>query len=180
MMSPLQITAVGVLIAILILVSIVGVLGWMLRLPKETEHVRIATKAVRSVNKLGNILVPLLGRNEATDRIVALAAQMARQRNGRVEFLAAIQVPFTLPLNAHVEHDEKVALEALGRAESVAAQCGARNAVQVSKRILKARDVGAAILHEAEEHLVDLVLLPNTPLRVREIIQHTVPAITYI
>ncbi len=178
--NPLQITAIGVLIAILFLVSIVGVLGWMLRLPKETEHVRIATKAVRFVNKLGNILVPLLGRNEATDRIVALAAQMARQRNGRVEFLAAIEVPFTLPLNAHVEHDEKVALEVLGRAESVAAQCGARNAVQVSKRILKARDVGAAIVHEAEEQLVDLVLLANTPVRVRGSMQQIDPDIEYV
>src|SRR6266581_3350649 len=146
--NPLQITAIGVLIAILFLVSIVGVLGWMLRLPKETEHVRIATKAVRSVNKLGNILVPLLGRNEATDRIVALAAQMARQRNGR--------------------------------AESVAAQCGARNAVQVSKRILKAREVGAAIVHEAEEQLVDLVLLANTPVRVRGSVQQIDPAIEYV
>src|SRR5260370_41822879 len=131
--NPLQITAIGVLIAILFLVSIVGVLGWMLRLPKETEHVRIATKAVRSVNKLGNILVPLLGRNEATDRIVALAAQMARQRNGRVEFLVAIKVPCTLPLDALVEQDERLALEALKRPESVPAHCGLRNAMQVSK-----------------------------------------------
>ena len=178
--NPLQITDVGVLIAILFLASIVGVLGWMLRLPKETEHARIATKAVRSVNKLGNILVPLLGRNEATDRIVALAAQMARQRNGRVEFLAVIQVPFTLPLNAHVEHDEKVALEVLERAESVAARCGARSAVQISKRILKARDGGAAIVREAEEQLVDLVLLANTPIRVRGSTQQIDPAIEYV
>ena len=178
--NPLQITVIGVLIAILFLASIVGVLGWMLRLPKETEHVRIATKAVRSVNKLGNILVPLLGRNEATDRIVALAAQMARQRNGRVEFLAVIQVPFTLPLNAHVDQDEKAALEALGRAESVAAQCGARNAVHISKRILKARDIGAAIVREAEEQMVDLILLANMPVRVRGSMQQIDPAIEYV
>jgi nucleotide-binding universal stress UspA family protein len=178
--NPLQITVIGILIATLFLASIVGVLGWMLRLPKETEQGRIATKAVRSVNKLGNILVPLLGRNEATDRIVALAAQMARQRNGRVEFLAVIQVPFTLPLNAHVEQDEKVALEALERAESVAAQCGARNGVQISKRILKARDIGAAIVREAEEQMVDLILLANMPVRVRGSMQQIDPAIEYV
>jgi nucleotide-binding universal stress UspA family protein len=178
--NPLQITVIGVLIAILFLSSIVGILGWMLRLPKETEHRRTATRATRSVSKLAHILVPLLSRNEATDRIVALAAQMARQRHGRVEFLAVIEVPFTLPLNAHVEHDEKVALEALERAESVAAQCGARNAVQVSKRILKARDVGAAIVHEAEEQLVDLVLMANTPVRVRGSLQQIDPAIEYV
>jgi nucleotide-binding universal stress UspA family protein len=178
--NPLQITVIGVLIAILFLASIVGVLGWMLRLPRETEQARIATKAVRSVNKLGNILVPLLGRNEVTDRIVALAMQMARQRNGRVEFLAVIQVPFTLPLNAQVEHDEKLALEALERAESVAAQCGARSTVQVSKRILKAREIGAAIVREAEEQIVDLILLANMPVRVRGSMQQIDPAIEYV
>jgi nucleotide-binding universal stress UspA family protein len=178
--NPLQITVIGMLIAILFLASIVGVLGWMLRLPRETEQARIATKAVRSVNKLGNILVPLLGRNEVTDRIVALAVQMARQRNGRVEFLAVIQVPFTLPLNAQVEHDEKLALEALERAESVAAQCGARSGVQVSKRILKGREIGAAIVREAEEQIVDLILLANMPVRVRGSMQQIDPAIEYV
>jgi len=178
--NPLQITVIGVLIAVVFLTSIVGVLGWMLRLPKETEQARIATKAVRSVNKLGNILVPLLGRNEVTDRIVALAVQMARQRNGRVEFLAVIQVPFTLPLNAQVEYDEKLALEALERAESVATQCGARSAVQVSKRILKTREIGAAIVREAEEQIVDLILLANMPVRVRGSMQQIDPSIEYV
>jgi nucleotide-binding universal stress UspA family protein len=178
--NPLQITVIGVLIAILFLASIVGVLGWMLRLPRETEQARIATKAVRSVNKLGNILVPLLGRNEATDRIAALAVQMARQRNGRVEFLAVIEVPFTLPLNAQVERDEKLALECLERAESVAAQCGARGTVQISKRILKAREIGAAIVREAEEQIVDLILLANMPVRVRGSMQQIDPAVEYV
>src|SRR5438552_16362129 len=97
--NPLQITFIGVLIAILFLASIVSVLGWMLRLPKETERTRTATRAVRSVNKLTRILVPLLHKNETTDRIVALAAQMVQHRNGNVEVLAVIEVPFMLPLD---------------------------------------------------------------------------------
>ncbi len=105
-----------------------GVLGWMLRLPKETEQRRTTTRAVRSVNKLVHILVPLLSRNEATDRIVALAAQMAQQRNGTVEVLAVIEVPFTLPLNAQVEDDEQAALEALDRGQiHCRARCRQRN-----------------------------------------------------
>ena len=83
--NPLQITVIGVAIAIVFLASIVGILGWMLRVPKETERTRTATKAVRSVNKLSRILVPLIRKNDVTDRIVALAAQMARPRNGSVE-----------------------------------------------------------------------------------------------
>ncbi len=52
--------------------------------------------------------------------------------------------------------------------------------MQVSKRILKARDVGAAIVHEAEEQLVDLVLLANTSVRVRGSVQQIDPAIEYV
>ena len=52
--------------------------------------------------------------------------------------------------------------------------------MQVSKRILKAREVGAAIVHEAEEQLVDLVLLANTPVRVRGSMQQIDPAIEYV
>jgi len=174
--NPLQITVVGVLIAIVFLISIVGVLGWMLRLPKETEQSRTVTKAMRSVNKLSYILVPLLRMNEATDRIVALAAQMARQRNGNVEALAVIEVPFTLPLNAYVEQDEKLAFEALNRAESVATSV----AVRINKRILKARSAGLAIVREAEEKGIDLILIANAPVRVRGNIQQIDPTVEYV
>ena len=174
--NPLQFTVVGVLIAIIFLISIVSVLGWMLRLPKETEQSRTVTKAMRSVNKLSYILVPLLRMNEATDRIVALAAQMARQRNGNVEALAVIEVPFTLPLNAYVEQDEKQAFEALNRAESVAT----RVAVRINKRILKARSAGLAIVREAEEKGIDLILIANAPVRVRGNIQHIDPTVEYV
>src|SRR5437016_11173709 len=115
--NPLLLNPIGIIIAILFLASIVGVLGWMLRLPKETERTRTATRATRSVNKLTRILVPLLSMSEATDRIVALAAQMVRSRNGSVELLAVIEVPFTLPLDARVEEDENLAHELHDRAE---------------------------------------------------------------
>ena len=178
--NPLQITVIGVAIAIVFLSSIVGVLGWMLRLPKETERTRTATKAVRSVNKMTRILVPLLRSGEATDRIVALAAQMVRQRNGHVDLVAVIEVPFTLPLNARVEEDEKLALEALDRAQSVATECGTRNGTTVSKRILKARNAGSAIVREAEDSGVDLILMANSPMRVRGNMQQVDPAVEYV
>ena len=178
--NPLQITFIGILIAIVFLASIVGVLGWMLRLPQETERTRTATQAVRSVNRMTRILVPVLAKGEATDRIVALAAQMIRQRNGHVDLLAVIEVPFTLPINAHVEEDEKYALELLERAEAVATQCGTRNGNRISRRILKARNAGAAIVREAEEHAVDLILIARTSVRARGNVQQANPAIDYV
>jgi nucleotide-binding universal stress UspA family protein len=174
--NPLEITFVGVVIAILFLASIVGVLGWMFRLPKETERTRTVARATRSVNKLTHILVPLLSKSEATDRIVALAAQMVRSRNGNVELLVVLEVPFTLPLDARVEDDEKDALEILDCAESVAKQ----SVTAVNKRIVKARNAGSAIVREAETQTVDLILMANTPTRVRGNVQHIHPAVDYV
>jgi nucleotide-binding universal stress UspA family protein len=174
--NPLLITPIGVIIALVFITSIAGILGWMLRLPKETEQTRTASRAIRSVNKLTHILVPLLSSSEVTDRIVALAAQMVRSRNGRAELLAVIEVPFMLPLDARVEDDEKRANEMLDRAEAIARQTVAN----VSKRILKARDPGAAIVHEAETQAVDLILMANTPVRVRGSLQQINPAVEYV
>jgi hypothetical protein len=174
--NPLQITFIGTVIAILFLVSIVGVLGWMFRLPKETERTRTVARATRSVNKLTRILVPLLSKSEATDRIVALSAQMVRSRNGNVELLAVLEVPFTLPLDARVEEDEKLAIEILDCAESVAKQ----SVTAVNKRIVKARNAGSAIVREAEMRCVDLILMANTPVRVRGNVQQIHPAVDYV
>src|SRR5260221_4190490 len=179
--NPLQITFIGAVIAMVFLASIVGVLVWMLRLPQETERERVATKAVRSVNRLTRILVPLLSKSEATDRIVALAALMLRSRGGNVALLAVIEVPFTLPLNARVEEDEKRALELLDRAESVARRCvTGMNKAGVNKRILKARNAGPAIVREAEMQAADLVLMANTPVRPRGNAQQINPAVDYV
>jgi nucleotide-binding universal stress UspA family protein len=174
--NPSEITFAGVVIAVLFLASIVGVLGWMFRLPKETERTRTVARATRSVNKLTHILVPLLSKSDATDRIVALAAQMVRSRNGNVELLVVLEVPFTLPLDARVEDDEKDALEILDCAESVAKQ----SVTAVNKRIVKARNAGSAIVREAETQAVDLILMANTPARVRGNVQQIHPAVDYV
>jgi nucleotide-binding universal stress UspA family protein len=174
--NPLEITVISLVTAILFLASIVGVLGWMFRLPKDTERTRTVAKATRSVNKLTRILVPLLSKSEATDRIVALAAQMVRSRNGHVELLVVLEVPFTLPLDARVEEDEKLSLETLDRAESVAKQ----RLTIVNKRIVKARNAGPAIVREAEIQATDLILMANMPVRVRGNTQQIHPAVDYV
>ncbi len=179
--NPLQINAIGVIVALAFLCSIVGVLGWMLRLPKEAESVRSATKAVRSVNKLSRILVPLLHNSEASGRTVALATQMALHRKGSVEVLAIIRVPFTLPLDAHMEQEEKYANEELERAAAIATRFGPHTGgVTIHRRILKARDIGAAIVREAEDQAVDLILMANSPVRTRGGVQQIDPVVEYV
>jgi len=174
--SPMVMSPIGIVIAIVFIASIMGVLGWMLRLPKETESTRTAAQAVRSVNNLRRILVPLLSMNDVTDRIVALAAQMAQYRDGHIELLAVIEVPFMLPLNAYVEEDQRLALALLDRAEVIAR----RYTTNFTKRILKARLAGVAIVREAEEQPIDMILMANSPTRIRGGMQQLDPVVEYV
>jgi nucleotide-binding universal stress UspA family protein len=167
---------IGVVIAILFIASIMIVLGWMLRLPKETESTRTVTQAVRSVSKLRRILVPLLNKSNVTDRIVALAAQMAQSRDGYVELLAVIEVPFMLPLNASVEEDQRQALALLNHAEEIAR----RYTTDLTKHLLKARLVGVAIVHEAEERAIDMILMANSPAHARGGVHQLDPTVEYV
>jgi len=174
--SPMVMSPIGIVIAIIFAVSILALLGWMLHLPKETESTRTAAQAVRSVKNLRRILVPLLNMNDATDRIVALAAQMAQYRDGYVELLAVIEVSFMLPLNAYVEEDQRLALALLDRAEVIAR----RYTTNLTKRILKARMAGLAIVGEAEERPIDMILIANSPTRMRRGMQQLDPAVEYV
>ncbi len=174
--SPVVMSPIGVVIAIVFIASIMTVLSWMLRLPKETESARTAAQTVRSVNNLRRILVPLLNINDVTDRIVALAAQMAQYRDGHVELLAVIEVPFVLPLNAYVEEDQRRALALLDRAEVIAR----RYTTNLTKRILKARLAGVAIVREAEERPIDMILMANSPTRIHGGMQQLDPVVEYV
>jgi nucleotide-binding universal stress UspA family protein len=177
--NPLLITPLGVIIAVVFLGSIVGILGWMLRLPQETERTRAVTRAIRSVKQQARILVPLLGTGESNDRLVAMAMQMAHYRHGEVEFLVVMEVPWTLPLDARVEQEEREALEKLEQAGMVVSE-RSRNGARVRKRLLKTRSTGVALVHEAEEQAVDLILIANRPGVVRGSSRQIDPAVEYL
>jgi nucleotide-binding universal stress UspA family protein len=174
--NPVLITPVGVVIALLFLASIVGVLAWMMRLPPESDLSRTASRAVRSLNKMTRILVPLLHCSEETDRAVALAVQMARHRSGSVSAIALIEVPFMLPLDATVDHAEERVQALVERAMSVARQ--GNMALEV--RVLKVRQAGPAIVQEAERCAADLIIAANCPVRVRGTLQQIDPAVEYV
>ncbi|MBE3564312.1 MAG: universal stress protein [Thermogemmatispora sp.] len=176
--NPLLITPVGVVIALLFAAAIIGVLGWMLHLPPETELSRTTSRAVRSLNKMTRILVPLLHCSEETDRALALALQMARHRNGSVWALAVIEVPFMLPLDATLGEEEKRVQALIERARSVARQSQTPSTLTV--RVLKARQAGPAIVYEATQSAADLIIVANCPVRVRGSLQQIDPAVEYV
>ena len=86
-----------------------------------------------------------------------------------------IEVPFMLPLNAYVEEDHRRALALLKRAEVVAR----RYTTNLTKRILKARFAGVAIVREAEERPIDMILIANST-RIRVGRQQLDPVVEYV
>ena len=107
-----------------------------------------------STASLRSILVPVDG-SPASLQAVALASDIARRNKGRVYVVHVIEVKRTLALDASMEIEEAAGDEVLAQAEEVARKQG----FEVEGEILHAREAGPAIVDEATERAVDLILL---------------------
>ncbi|MSQ24215.1 MAG: universal stress protein [Chloroflexi bacterium] len=100
------------------------------------------------------ILVPVNGGpQDAT--VVALASQLAKRSKGQVYAIYVIEVRRTLPLDADLPSERQEADVVLDGVEHAAEEWDQ----EVETEILQARDVGTAIVEEAVEANVDLILL---------------------
>lgn len=99
-------------------------------------------------------LVPVVGA-KVDDETVRLACTIAQATKGKVYIIYVIEVARTLPLDAELEADNKRAEELLARAEKIADTIGC----QVETEILQARETGPAIVDEAIERGVDVIIM---------------------
>ncbi len=101
-----------------------------------------------------NILVPVAG-SSADEEAVRLACQIARQDKARVLLIHVIEVQRNLPLNAEnaeqMERGESILEHAEGFARA------ARGLVETE--LLQARVAGSALVDEAVERGVDLIIM---------------------
>ena len=86
---------------------------------------------------------------------VALACDIARKNKGDVYVVHVIEVNRNLPLTAEIESAEKEGDEILANAEQVSREQG----FSVEGAILHAREASPAIVDEAIERNVDLIIL---------------------
>src|SRR5438874_5172949 len=100
------------------------------------------------------ILVPVNG-NPTDDEAVALACEVARRGKAAVYAIYVIEVKRTLPLDVDLPPEAAKGDTVLGNAEHVADEFG----IDVETEILQARDVGTAIVDEALERDVDLIVM---------------------
>ncbi|MBI2861835.1 MAG: universal stress protein [Chloroflexi bacterium] len=104
--------------------------------------------------ELRRLLVAVNG-NRIDDEAISLACSLAKPRKAKVYGIYVIQVGRTLPLSAQIKPELEKGERLLTRAEEVAESLD----YEIETDVLQARDVGAAIVDEAAERDVDLVVL---------------------
>jgi len=104
--------------------------------------------------KYTKFLVPIAGQ-EVDEDIVKSACVIARRSKGKVYIVHVIQVSRTLPLDAEIETETEAGEKILAGAEKIAdvMDCDAET------EILQAREVGPAIVDEAVERGVDMIVM---------------------
>ena len=100
------------------------------------------------------ILVPVVG-SEADIETVKLACRLAKKDKGKVWAVSVVAIKRALPLDAEIDSEIKKAEEILDKVESVAEE----EDYEVETDVLQARDVGPAIVDEAVERGVSLILM---------------------
>ena len=100
------------------------------------------------------ILVPVSG-TEADEEAIKLACRLAKKNKSKIWSVYVINIKRALPLNAEIEPEIQKAESILDHIESVAEE----QDYEVETDVLQARDAGPAIIDEAVEREVDLILM---------------------
>ena len=115
--GEIHVTLAGALIALFIAGTVGSTLWWMLHPP--VSHVqRIAARAEHELERMVDSLIVAFSPEIDSSHMVALAVKLARGERSELLALYVIEVPYTLPPDAEMPAEERVALDALGAAES--------------------------------------------------------------
>jgi nucleotide-binding universal stress UspA family protein len=89
------------------------------------------------------------------ERIVRLVSEQARLTKAELIAVHILEIDWTLPLDAEIAGDSDEVQRVLDSAEAIAEE----SKVRLEPVLLKARDVGAAIVDEAVERGADLLVV---------------------
>jgi nucleotide-binding universal stress UspA family protein len=87
--------------------------------------------------------------------MMVLASRLARGQKSELLAIYVIEVPFTLPTNAVMEEEDRVALDALASAEAIAKNTG----VDVRTEVVHHRQTAQAVLDVAKRERADLIVM---------------------
>jgi nucleotide-binding universal stress UspA family protein len=151
-------SVIGALIAVVYVSAIGSILWWMLHVPSAGNIESQVSRIQREQSRFAHIVVPVQG-DSYSDRLVALASQMARYRGASMDVVYVAEVPQTLPLTALSEEQLRRADDAFTKAQKIAH----RYDVKISKRVQAARQAGPSIVQYAKDTRCDLLLISDVP-----------------
>ncbi|MGO9271708.1 MAG: universal stress protein [Terriglobia bacterium] len=93
---------------------------------------------------------------ESTDSLIQLACQLSKGMECEVVALHVVEVTPSLPLDAEAEVLDQPGKEILTRARETAAKCFS---TAITARLVRARDAGEAIVGEALDGHIDLLVM---------------------
>lgn len=100
------------------------------------------------------ILVPVIG-GKTDEEVVKLACRLGKKTKAKIWAVYVIAVRRSLPLDADIEPDIKRAEAILDHMEIVAEE----EDYEIASDVVQAREVGPAIVDEAVERDVDLIMM---------------------
>ena len=100
------------------------------------------------------VLVPIVG-TEADEEAMRLACRLAKKDKGKIWSVYVITIKRALPLNAEIEPEIQKAESILDHIEMIAEE----QDYEVETDILQGREAGPAIIDEAIERDIDLILM---------------------
>ena len=107
--------------------------------------------------EIHKILVPVMG-TEADEEAIKLACRLIKKNKGKIWAVYVITIKRTLPLDAEMESEIKKAEGILDHMEMTAEDEGC----EIDTDILQAREASLAIVDEAVEQGVDLIVMGVT------------------
>lgn len=153
-MSDLHTTTAGLAAALATVFAVAATLWWMLHPPK-TKADLAAKQAERALREQLRTVVVVFSSEIHSEHMMALAARLARGENSEVLAIYVIEVPFTLPTNAVMEEEDRMALDALASAEAI----GKSNGVEVRTEVVHHRQTAQAVLDVAKRERADLIIM---------------------
>jgi len=151
-MTQVQVSFLGVVIAIVFTICMGGLLWWMLHPPPQMKPE--VAKARRSVETLKRILVPTSGM-PYSERGIELACRLGAGHQAEILLTYVIEIPRTLPLNAPMPEDEEKANQALNRGKEIVEL---HHLTPVTS-IERAREAGEGIIRAAKDNQADVIVL---------------------
>jgi len=145
---------VGVLVALGVLMAISATLYWMLH-PPSTMAERAAREAQRDVQDLIGSVIVVYSEEIHSEHMMALAVRLAQRERAELLVAYIIEVPLTLPPDAIMEKEQRIALDVLATAEAIARQ----KSIEIRTEIVGARQVSQGVLDLARRYDAHLIVL---------------------